>query len=105
PVRETTAAIQAKAAHLFTVRPATKWHLGGGNVSSHLRGSTSPNPATGAAIWFQLAKDPTADVRLDILDAKGNVVARAKAAKPKAGPGSDTGGSPEGDDDDEDDKP
>jgi hypothetical protein len=84
-VRETTDAIKAKVAHLFTARPATKWHLGGGNVSSHLRGSTAPNPANGAAIWFQLAKDPTADVTLDILDAKGNVVARAKA-KPSPGP-------------------
>ena len=106
PVRETTAAIQAKAAHLFSVRSATKWHLGGGNVSSHLRGSTAPNPAYGAAIWFQLGKDPTADATLEILDVKGTIVARAKAAKPKASGGReppDSGGGH--DDDDDDNKP
>jgi photosystem II stability/assembly factor-like uncharacterized protein len=97
-VREWTDSLKDKPAHLFTVRPTTKWYLGGGSVSSHLRTSTAPNPSTGAVVWFHLGKEPKGKVTVEILDAKGNLVARAK-------------GEPEGkgkkdeDEDDEDEGP
>jgi hypothetical protein len=85
PLRELTDAIKEKADHLFTVRPATRWLVGARPVSSHLRGASAPNPAYGAVVWYHLAKEPTAAVRLEVLDAKGTVVAVAKrdAKKPE----------------------
>ena len=43
-VREWADSLKEKPLHLFTVRPVTKWQTGGGNVSSHLRNSTTANP-------------------------------------------------------------
>jgi photosystem II stability/assembly factor-like uncharacterized protein len=89
-VREWADSLKEKPLHLFTVRPATKWYLGGGNVSSHLRTSTAPNPPRGAVVWFHLGKEPTDDVTLEVFDAKGKLVSKAK-------------GKPEGKEDKEDD--
>jgi photosystem II stability/assembly factor-like uncharacterized protein len=82
-VREWTDAIAEKPAHLFTVRPVTKWYYGWGGVSSHLRTSTAPNPPRGAVIWFHLDKEPKADVTLEVRDAKGKLVSKAKG-KPES---------------------
>jgi hypothetical protein len=67
-------------AHLFSVRPATKWYYGGGRVSSHLRTSTAPNPPRGAVIWYSFNETPKATVKLEILDAKSTVIATARHA-------------------------
>jgi photosystem II stability/assembly factor-like uncharacterized protein len=90
PLRELTDAIREKPAHLFTVRPATRWHVGDRPVSSHGRASSAPNPPTGAVVWYHLAKEPTVDVRLEVLDRGGNVigenviaVAKKDAKKPE----------------------
>src|SRR5262249_8921069 len=57
------------------------------------------NPASGAAIWFHLGKEPKGEVKLEVLDSKGNVIAKAKSS-PGGKPGEST---PEADDDDDDD--
>jgi hypothetical protein len=77
PVREWTPGLADEAVHLFAGRPAVKWQGGGGNVSSHLRTSTAANPPAGAVIWFHLAKLPKGSSTLEILDAKGTLVAKA----------------------------
>jgi photosystem II stability/assembly factor-like uncharacterized protein len=94
PVRELTEEVHAKPAHLYTVRPATKWHVGGGGVSSHFRSTNCPNPAYGAVLWFHLDKDPKGEVSLEVLDAAGKVIAKAKSRPSPASPGHESGESP-----------
>ena len=77
-VREWSDAMKDKPVHLFTARPATRWQYGGGNVASYLRSSTAPNPTTGAVLWFHIAEKTKGDVALEIRDAKGDLVAKAK---------------------------
>jgi hypothetical protein len=89
-VREWSDSLKEKPLHLFTVRPATKWNYGGGNGATYLRNSTAPNPTRGAVIWLHLGKEPKDDVKLEVYDAKGKLVSKAK-------------GKPEGKDDEEDD--
>ena len=90
-VREWADSLKEKPLHLFTVRPVTKWQTGGGNVSSHLRNSTAANPPRGAVIWLHIGKEPKDDVTLEVFDAKGKLVSKAK-------------GKPDGKDDEEDDE-
>lgn len=99
-VRETTDAIQDKSAHLFTIRPATRWHVGwGGPTSSFVARAAGDNPAAGAAIWYHLTRKPKGEVKLEVRDARGKVVAIAKS-KPKQ-PGDKAKGAEEDEDDDE----
>lgn len=84
-VRESTAATLAKPLHVFTARPATKWYLGGGDVTGHMRHATAPDPASGAVVWFHIAGEPKGEVKIDVLDAKGTVIAKA-SGKAKANP-------------------
>lgn len=78
PVRETTDGIRAKQAHLFPIQPATRWRVTwAGPTSSFARQSNGQNPADGAAIWFQLDKDFKGETKLEILDARGALIAKA----------------------------
>jgi photosystem II stability/assembly factor-like uncharacterized protein len=78
PVRDTTGAVKDKATHLFPVRPATKWYVGsGGPTADFVEQAAGENPARGAVIWFHLEKEPKGEVKLEILDAQGKVIARA----------------------------
>ncbi len=77
-VRNWADGLKEKPAHLYPIVTATKWHLGGGNVSSHLRYSNTENPAFGAAIWYTIKKELKGDIKLEIFDAKGKIVAKAK---------------------------
>ena len=101
PIRQTTAAIKKKAAHLFPVQPATKWHIGwGGPTREFLPSVSGENPPHGALVWYQLGADYKGEVKIEILDAKGNVIAVAKGeVKPDRKAGSDE------EKDDEDDEP
>jgi photosystem II stability/assembly factor-like uncharacterized protein len=103
PIRETTDAVREKAAHLYTVRPATRWHVGSGSpTTGFLRQAAGQNPANGAVIWYHFAKEPKGAVKLEILDSKGTVIAKAAH---KASPGGKPGEpSPKDDEDDEDDE-
>jgi photosystem II stability/assembly factor-like uncharacterized protein len=98
PLREESKS--GEPAHLFGVRPATKWYYGGGRVSSHLRASTAPNPPRGAVIWYSLKEQPKEPVKLEILDAKGTVVATARHASGRRKPAEKD--AHENDDEDED---
>ena len=95
-VRDTTAAVKAKAVHLFPVRPATKWYVGDGWVGPATAGATAANPASGAVIWYQFKTEPTGEVRLEILDANDKVIAKAKAK-----PSRDRKGAASDDEDDQ----
>ncbi len=86
-VREWTDALKDKAAHLFTVRPTTKWYIGGGDYATDRR-SSSPDPDYGVVVWFHIPKLPKGDVVVEVRDAKGNLVTKAK-------------GKPDGKDDEE----
>ncbi|MBX9584755.1 MAG: hypothetical protein K2X87_31005 [Gemmataceae bacterium] len=80
PVREMSAAVREKPAHLFPVRPAVKWSVGGGGPTRGFNEYTSgDNPAAGAAVWFHLKDEPKAEVKVEVLDAAGKVIATAKA--------------------------
>jgi photosystem II stability/assembly factor-like uncharacterized protein len=92
PVRETTDAIRNKSAHLFPVQPATRWRVSwAGPTADFLEHASGQNPANGAVIWFQLGKEFKGEVKLDVLDAKGNTVAQAsgKASGGREPPASD----------------
>ncbi|MBM3979173.1 MAG: glycosyl hydrolase [Planctomycetes bacterium] len=79
PVRDTTPAITKKPAHLFAVKPATKWYTTwGGPTREFSTGTSSDNPDAGAVVWFQLPADFKGEVTIEVLDAKGNIIAKAK---------------------------
>jgi photosystem II stability/assembly factor-like uncharacterized protein len=77
-VREWTGPVVLQKAHLFSVVPAVRWSLTDGSVSSHLRTSTAPNPARGTVVWYSIGPAVTGEVVIEVLDAKGAVIARAK---------------------------
>jgi len=96
-IRETTASVQKKSAHLFPVQPTTRWYIGwGGPTREFLPSASGDNPASGAVVWYHLGADFQGEVKIEILDAKGNVIAVASGRKP---PESDKKES-ESDDDD-----
>ena len=98
PIRDTTAAIKKKALHLFPVQPATKWYTSwGGPTRDFLPSVSGDNPDVGAVVWFHLNDSFKGEVKLEILDSKGNVIASASG---KAKPDRKVGG-----DDDEDGPP
>jgi photosystem II stability/assembly factor-like uncharacterized protein len=99
PLREATDAVREKPAHLFPVKPATRWHVGwGGPTAGFLRHAAGDNPADGAVIWYRLGEKAGGEVKLEVLDAKGAVIAKA-TGKVEASPDR-KGGEPEKDDED-----
>jgi len=81
PVREMTAEIAAESHHLFSPRPAVRWHWAGepyGRASGKAK-----NPPKGALFSFHLVEKPEGEVVLEILDAAGEIVRRlSSVAKP-----------------------
>ncbi len=78
PIRDTTAAVKKKAIHLFPVQAATKWYTSwGGSSREFLPTVSGENPDAGAVVWFHLGSDFKGEVKLEILDAKGRVIASA----------------------------
>jgi photosystem II stability/assembly factor-like uncharacterized protein len=88
PVREAAAA-KGKSAHLFTVRPATRWYESWGGPTSGFLRAAGENPDAGATIWFQLGANFKGTAKLEILDAKGNVIAQAAKVNPDRKVGGD----------------
>jgi photosystem II stability/assembly factor-like uncharacterized protein len=86
PLREWSKDVEAKAAHLFTVRPAVRWRYDG-PVSSQVKGP-GQNPPAGAVVDYWLKDEPEGDVVLEVLDAKGGLVRRLTSGKvePEAPP-------------------
>jgi photosystem II stability/assembly factor-like uncharacterized protein len=77
-LRERTSMIESKPSHLYTIRPAIRWQDGGGPITDHHRESQFDNPPAGARIWFSLAEKPKMEAEMHILNAEGNIVAKAK---------------------------
>ena len=85
-LREWSKDVGAKAAHLFTARPAVRWRHDA-PVSSQAKGP-GQNPPVGAVLHYWLKDEPRGDVQLEILDEKGAVVRRRTSRKvePEAPP-------------------
>lgn len=91
PVRDTTPAIAKKAAHLFAVQPATAWrYTWGGPTSGFTPHAQGTNPDAGAVVWYSLGESFKGEVTVEVLDAKGALVATAKGKRePGAAPKDD----------------
>ena len=72
PVREYSPSIAAEAVHLFAPADAVRWHYGRGPYGGRL--GSFPNPPAGAAIYYSLKDDTKSDVKIDVLDARNQVV-------------------------------
>jgi len=79
PLREWSKEVEAKTAHLFTARPATRWHYDG-PVSSQVKGP-GQNPPVGAVLHYWLKEEPKDDVVIEILDEKGGLVRKLSSRK------------------------
>jgi hypothetical protein len=85
------------------VQAATRWRVGyGGPTSGYLHHAAGGNPEDGAVIWYQLGKDFRGEVKLEIQDDKGNVIAKAEGKAKREG---EAPAEPEKDDEDEDGPP
>ncbi len=90
PVRDTTPAIAKKAAHLFAVQPSTAWRATwGGPTSGFTPHATGQNPDAGAVVWYSLGESFKGEVTIEVLDAKGTVLATAKGKRESGAPPKD----------------
>jgi photosystem II stability/assembly factor-like uncharacterized protein len=78
-LREWSREVEARAAHLFTVRPAVRWRYDA-PVSEQVRGP-GQNPPVGAVIHYWLRDDVAGEVALEVTDAKGAVVRRLTSGR------------------------
>ncbi len=88
PLRQMQASVD-DGATLFS--PSTAYHVftsGGRNG-----GPTSPNPPSGASIFYSLTEVPEDGIKLEILDAEGSVVRTLKSDKKKGEKGGGNGSS------------
>jgi photosystem II stability/assembly factor-like uncharacterized protein len=82
PIRE-RAAVGKKTVHLFPVQPTTKWYTTwGGPTRDFLPNVSGDNPDTGAVIWYHLGPDVKGEVKIEILDGNGKVIATASGKMP-----------------------
>jgi photosystem II stability/assembly factor-like uncharacterized protein len=72
PLRELTPKMLEAPAHLFSIKPAIRWRLSGG--FSHTERAAEKNPDIGAVIYYLLGKKTSGPVKLEILDAKEQVL-------------------------------
>lgn len=70
PLREMKPEILDKAVHLFSVRPAVRRRPGGVRRDT----GTFDNPPVGVVLHYFLKAKPKAEIKLEILDAKGRLV-------------------------------
>lgn len=98
PIRDTTAGLRNKAAHLFPPLLATRWRVTWGGPTAEFQPHTAgQNPADGSAIWFQLGPSFKGEAKIEILDGNGTVIASASGVY-------DPTGAPKTDSSDEDDE-
>jgi hypothetical protein len=69
-IREWSAGVEAKAAHLFAAAPVTAWRRDR-RVADRYAGA---NPPQGAALVYWLKEEPKGEVELEMVDAAGRVV-------------------------------
>jgi photosystem II stability/assembly factor-like uncharacterized protein len=74
PLRERTPAIAAADVYLFPVPPTIRWHYRG-HFAQLIEKSIGQNPPSGAIISYQLKQKPAGQVKLEVLDAQGTVIA------------------------------
>jgi hypothetical protein len=74
PLRELTPAVLARAAHLFTVRPAYRFRPITAPSTTYDDPTTGENPEYGASINYYLQAPASSPPRIAILDDKGTVV-------------------------------
>ncbi len=72
PVREMNSSIAQSAVHLFAAGDAVRWRSGGGTWAS--RYGRFSNPAYGAPIYYFLKDKAKGEVKIEIVDARGQVV-------------------------------
>ncbi len=83
PLRQLTPAALSEPVHLFTPRPAYRFHDGG--QGGHGRPGIGANPPRGIIVDYDLATLPKGDITLDVLDARGRVIRHFTSAKPDGG--------------------
>jgi photosystem II stability/assembly factor-like uncharacterized protein len=72
PVRQMNGSITESDVHLFPVADAVRWRTGGGTWAS--RYGRFSNPAYGAPIYYFLKDKAKGEVKIEIVDARGQVV-------------------------------
>lgn len=80
PLRELKASDLEESVHLFTPAPAHRSHGGG---FFHPRGPVGANPPGGVIVDYSFKSEPKGDVRLEILDAKRQLVRKFSSKKKK----------------------
>jgi photosystem II stability/assembly factor-like uncharacterized protein len=73
-LRELTPAIAAKDAHLFTLHPAYRFRPITAPSTTYDDPTTGTNPQYGAAITYHLASPAAAAPKIQVLDARNNVI-------------------------------
>ncbi len=82
-VRNWTPGLKSKPLQLYAAQAAIKWNTaGGGDITSHHRGSSSLNPDSGAVVWYHLTQAVKGELLLEIRNTEGKIVAVGKG-KPK----------------------
>jgi len=84
PLQRLPAAMAAKAATLFDVRPAVRYEIWLNDASLGQKEWVGENPAYGALVAYWLPRGVKGDVTIDVKDAAGKVVRTMKEV-PKAG--------------------
>ncbi len=74
-LREWSAEITAKDAHLFAVTPAVRWRYAG-SFEEGARAGAGQNPPAGAVISYSLKAKPKGEITLEVFDAKQALVAK-----------------------------
>ena len=83
PLQQLTDALTATDAHLFDIRPATRWmndiqKASGLGANKHFRGQ---NPQGGTAISYYLKSAPSGDVKITIANLRGDVIREMEGTK------------------------
>jgi photosystem II stability/assembly factor-like uncharacterized protein len=74
PLRQMSPEISAAEIHLFGVQPALRWHYRP-HFAQLIEKAVGQNPPAGALISYYLKKKPAGQIKLDVLDSRGGLVA------------------------------
>src|SRR4029077_15569045 len=86
PVRQYDAKIAAQPLHLFAPADAIRWRYGSGEYGQRI--GKFPHPPTGASIHYSPPDEDKSELKLEILDAKNQVI-RTLSSKARELMGSD----------------
>jgi hypothetical protein len=74
PLRELSREVASAQAHLFQPRDAYRMRYGAGGVPAGAPQTEAVYAPPGALVDYYLAQEPTGDITLDVLDARGTVI-------------------------------